>query len=224
MGFLNIGRAGVSPANQQTISKLEGEIARGVKDGTLTSGESQKLYRDLDQLKQQMARPVATGGLFGGVAGAVKQAHVNAAAANLEKNINSQRANGEVDFAKLRNSNIGATAQRIGQFEQLINLGAQSGKLTPKEQNFLKTQLNAIKETFANAIKGDGKLDAGEEAQLSNMQRDLLRDTFAAVTNNDRRNPFTQYQPPTSGDQTMRTMAMPEEGSRLNVVTKAIPE
>lgn len=223
MSFFRIPNITVATPNQQTIRRLEGEIARGVKDGTLTSAESKKLYRDLDQLKQQMARPVAGGGLFGAVAGMAKQTSVNAAVANLEKNINDQRANGTFDFGKVLKSNIGATAQRIGQLEQLLQRGAQSGALSPKEQGFLRGQLNAIKATFANALK-DGKLDAAEEVRINGMQSNLLRDTFVAVVT-DRPNPFTQYQSPHQPSNQLLTRAMPEEGSRLNdVVTKAIPE
>lgn len=228
MSFFNsVGSAlgaRVTPEQQQTLDRLKGEIERGVKDGTLTSPESQRLYTELAQLKAQMQAPKASG-WFAGVANAVKAQAVASATARLEQNINAERSNGNVDFAKLMRSNIGIGAQLIQQLGASIQRAAKDGLLSPREQSFLNTKLDALKQTFTNAIKDDGKLDAAEQAQLTGMIWDLAADTFELAA---RGNPFTQYVPP--GDPgAVVTKAIPEEATSVGdggprFVTMAIPE
>ncbi len=213
MGFFSSisQRPALAPAQKQTLDGLKAEIDRGVKDGTLTSGESQKLYTQLSQLQAQMqVKP--QGGWGGMVANAVNAQKVNAATASLTQNINSLRANGDVDLGKLMNSNIGQVAQQIQQLSANIQQGAANGTLSPKEQFFLNAKLGGLQQAFTNAIKNDGKLDAGEQAQLNGMMRGLAAETFMSSFNHQRPNPFGQYLPPANPN------------AHLAVVTKALPE
>jgi hypothetical protein len=180
MGFnFNLGLPKPIAAHSETIAKLEGEIARGVKDGTLTSAESKKLYTELAQLRSQLgATSFGGSGLFGNALAAASQSMLSQAEAKLGANIDQARANGDVNGHRLRHSNIGVAAQQINRLEGAIEAKAQSGELSPRETGFLKSQLGALKEAFAKAVGTDGKLDATEQKQLEDMQRQIRSDAF----------------------------------------------
>ena len=210
MGFIgNIGIGPrVTPKQQQTLDRLKGEIEIGVKNGTLTSAEAQKLYTEYFQLKAQMEAPKARGGFLSGMINRMNEERTNAAAEQLEKNIKSERTNDSVDFGKLMNSNIGVTAQRIQQLGANIAFGAELGNLSPKEQAFLGAKFEELKQTFLKAVGNDGKLDAGEMRQLKAMMRSLARDTFSAARGN--LFPEVPFQPtsPQPGPGQAQTMAI----------------
>lgn len=189
MGFnLNFGLPKPIAAHTQTIAKLEGEIARGVKDGTLTSAESKKLYTELAQLRSQLGTThFGGGGLFGSSLAAVSQSMLSQAEAKLGANIDQARANGDVNGHRLRHSNIGVAAQQIHRLESAIAAKAQSGELSPREAGFLKSQLGALKEAFAKAVGTDGKLDETEQKQLEDLQRQIRSDAFEYASGPTRR-------------------------------------
>jgi len=122
MGFnFNIGSPKPIAAHTETIAKLEGEIARGVKDGTLTSAESKKLYTELAQLRTQLAQTNFTGGGFlGGAFSSMSQARLSEAEKKLGTSIDQARANGDVNGHRLRHSNIGVAAQQIQRLEKQL--------------------------------------------------------------------------------------------------------
>ncbi len=186
----NIGKisAGVvaKGKHEAAITKLEGEIARGVKDGTLTGPESKKLYTELASLKEQFKKTMFQPSGFGGnQAAQLSQLSLSANEAFLSKKIDGERSNGQVDARKFFHSNIGQMGQQIQGLERNINQGTASGALTPKETKFLKTELEALKTAFTNAIKGDGKLDETEQKQLNELKNKLGADAFE-LSNNSR--------------------------------------
>jgi len=168
----------------ERVNRAFARIDKSIQSGDLTRQEADKLWNELNKVRDDEARLKADGRLTKN-----ERARLERELDRLEKHIstfkrNDQRRDGD-GYRDNRGGSDGRINERVNLAFEKIKRGIESGYLTRQEADRLWNELNKVRDDEAR-LKADGRLTKNERARLE-IELDRLEKHISTFKHNDQR-------------------------------------